>query len=275
MSSVVVNDGTTALTWDNNDFTWDTLSASLTWNTAETVGTTVTVTYNLALTETFEKVTTSTREFTETIGLSDSFSNSTTKEIIESLVLSSRLVRGSSSVIYDVALRSAGTMNLNDIRTIARQAQVAGYEPGVEFLPGDYDFQEAIIGLVLTNNTGTKIGFKEIDVYTDTPDVIDRGTVEITNSGSSYDPTDGYTTVTLNKEYHTMPNITVTAAGGTDLAEAMLDPNGFSQVGTVISFRVKLVKSTSNNYVDNTTLVLGGGTTTPVTGTLYWKAVGY
>jgi len=227
--------------------------------------------YTFSISDSFEKSTTSNRVFEETLSIQDSYTKTFNKTFNESLPIQVSYIQNSLAVIYDITVRSASSYDLRDIRDFARQSQVAGYEPGVEFLPGDYDFKEAIVGLVLTNTTGSKIGFKEIDMYTDTPDVVDRGTVEITNSGPNYDSTDGYTTVYLNKEYHFVPNVTATVVSGTTLAEPFFDPDGFTNT----SFRVKLIESAGGGTVSGSTLIVGGGSTTQVTGTLLWKAVGY
>lgn len=274
--SVEVETESVTLTWDNNSLTWDSLG-DYTWDSCDLIGTFLTVTYDLELTESLTKNADHTKIIEENLTLKDTISKGFNLAFNEYLKLQPNLLQNSSSVIYDVSLRSAGGLGLNDIRTLARQFQVAGYEQGVEFLPGDYDFKEAIVGLVLTNNTTQKVGFKEIDVYTDTPDIMDRGEIEITNSGTNYNPLDGYTTVYLNKKYHNIPNITATAVSGTAVATCVFDPNGYYRDPdtSIIRFRVKLTKSVTGNYINNTTLVLGGGTTTPVTGVLLWKAVGY
>ena len=274
--STEVSYDTTDITWNNSPYTWDDVPAAYTWDYCIITGYMIVTDYSLDIGDSFSKVTTSNRLFTETLPINTSLTRTFNKYLEDNLDLSVSYVQNSSSIIYDVSLRSAGTTNINDIRTLARQFQVAGYEPGVEFLPGDYDFKEAIVGLVLTNNTATKIGFKEIDMYTDTPDIIDRGTVEITNSGPNYDPLSGFTTVTLNKKYHFMPNITASVVGGNDLAEPYFDPTGFiKHEDSSISFRVKLAVSSGNSSVSGTTLIIGSGSTSATTGTLAWKAVGY
>lgn len=270
MTTVVTHD-TTDITWNNSAYTWDTVPESYTWDYCIITGFNVVTDYILTVQDSFTKATTNNRVFSESLPVRTSYTKEFTKALFENLPIRDSYIQNSASVIYDVSLRSAGSYNINDIRTLARQFQVAGYEPGVEFLPGDYDFKDAIVGLVLTNNSGSKIGFKDIDVYTDTPDIIDRGEIEITNSGPNYDAETGYTTVYLNKPYHFVPNVTATVVSGNDLAEPLFDPDGF----TNISFRVKLVESTGGSTVSGSTLIIGGGSTSETTGTLLWKAVGY
>lgn len=272
MVDVVVTASESAITWNNTIYTWDSIPSSNTWSSNHLTGHSLVAEYLFTIEESYEKVDTYVRNFSETLPVNDSYDKEVFKEIIETLPLTDKFVQNSLATIYDVALRSAANVDLSKLRTIARQSQIAGYEEGVEFLPGDYEFKDAIVGIVVTNKTtNKKVGFKSIDAYVDTPDIIDRGTIEITNTGDNYDPVTGYTTVYLNKVYHTVPNITASVVSGTDLAEALFDPNGFA----VDSFRVKLVVSSPGNTVENTTLVLGGGTTSQTTGTLLWKASGY
>lgn len=270
MSEVVtVQSSGSSLNW-NSGYTWDSLPSDFTWNSNTLTGYNITVQSSLGITDSGASGSVNKRETTETIPLEDSIKNSITKVLVENLRITDFFVRNSGGVLYDVTVRNnADSYTVDDLGQMAR-SQVGGYEPGVEFLPGDYDFKEAIIGLVVTNNSQKKIGFKEIDMYTDTPDVIDRGTVTITNSGDNYDPVTGYTTVYLNKEYHTVPNITASVVSGNTLAEPVFDPNGFSTT----YFKVKLVLGGGNNSVSGTTLMLNGNPLI-TTGTLLWKAAGY
>lgn len=258
MVTVTVTSGTTPYTWNNTNYNWDTVPVEATWDNCNITGHSIVAEYELAVIESYTKATTFDRRFTETFDLSDSYTKTLTKPFIETFNLKDYLVQTPPCVIYDVVLRSSANLDISKLRTIARQAQVAGYEEGVELLPGDYNYRDAIIGLVVTNNTGTKkIGFKNIDMYVDTPDIIDRGSINITNSGANYDPTTGYTTVYLNKPYHFVPNVLAAVVGGTQLGDYIFDPNGFTNV----SFRVKIVLKSDH--------------TTATTGTLLWEAVGY
>lgn len=272
MVDVVVTSGDSPITWNNTVYTWDSVPSYNTWESNHVTGHSLFVEYLFTVEESFEKETKYIRRFSENLPIKDNYNKGLVKEIHETLPVIDNYIESSSSVLYDLALRSAANVDLSKLRVIAKQAQIAGYEEGVEFLPGDYEFQDAIIGVVVTNKTtNKKVGFKSIDAYVDTPDIIDRGTIEITNTGDNYDPITGYTTVYLNKLYHTVPNVTASVVSGNELAEVLFDPNGFA----IDSFKVKIVVSASNNTVENTTLVLGGGTTEQTTGTLLWKASGY
>ena len=94
-------------------------------------------------------------------------------------------------------------------------------------------------------------------MYVDTPDIVDRGSINITNSGPNYDSSTGYTTVYLNKPYHFVPNVMAAVVSGTQLGDYIFDPDGFTNT----SFRVKIV--------------VKGSPTTATTGTLLWEAIGY
>lgn len=258
MVTVTVTSGTTPYTWNNTQYTWDSVPADTTWDNCVITGHTLIAEYELAVMDSVEKKTSYIRTFTDSLNIIDIYGKTLDKLFIENLNIKDNYIQNPPSVIYDIVLRSAANMDISKLRTVARQAQVAGYEEGVELLPGDYNYRDAIVGLVVTNKTGNKkIGFKNIDMYVDTPDIIDRGSVVITNSGANYDPVTGYTTVYLNKPYHFVPNVLAAVVGGTQLGDYVFDPNGF----TNISFRVKIV--------------LKGDHTTATTGTLLWEAVGY
>lgn len=248
-------EGTSGEFW----YTWDSVPDDFTWDDNYITSWVLEVQSNeFNITDSFSKVTNYRRFFTENFNVTDLFSKQLTKNLFETLYLTVDFIQNSASVVYDVSVRSASYYSLQEIRTLARQFQIAGYEPGVEFLPGDYDFERAVVGLVVTNNNkDATIGFKEIDMYTDTPDIIDRGDTEITNSGPNYDSQTGYTKVYYNKPYHTRPNVIAAAVGGSVLSDYIIDPNDFTNT----YFRVKLVAK--SDY------------TTPTTGTLLWKATGY
>lgn len=258
MVDVTVTSGDTAYTWNNTGYTWNTVPQEATWDDCYITGHTITAEYELLVEESFDKITYYRRVFEEDLDIGDSFKKTLNKYLKENFNIKDSLIQNSNSIIYDIVLRSAANIDLSKLRTIARQAQVAGYEEGVEFLPGDYEFKDAIVGVVITNNTATKrIGFKTLDTYVDTPDIIDRGSIIITNSGTDYDSATGFTTVHLNKPYHFVPNVVAAVVSGTELGDYIFDPGGFTNT----SFRVKIVKK--------------GDPTTLTTGTLLWEAVGY
>ena len=152
MVDVVVTSGTTELTWNNSLYTWDTVPADATWDDCYVSGHIITAEYDFIVDETNEKATEYHRLIEETFNITDGYSKIINKNITVSLPIEDRLVRNSNAVMYDVVLRSSANIDISKLRTIARQA-LAGYEDGVEFLPGDYEYKEAIVGLVLTNNS--------------------------------------------------------------------------------------------------------------------------
>jgi len=248
-------EGTSGEFW----YTWDSVPDTFTWDDNYITSWVLEVeSKEFNITDSFSKVVTFRRYFEESFNLNDSFAKQVTKNLSETIYLDVQFIQNSASIVYDISVRSASYYDLQDLRTFARQSQIAGYEQGVEFLPGDYDFERAVIGLVVTNNNkDSTIGFKEIDMYTDTPDVMDRGAAEITNSGPNYDSQTGYTKVYYNKPYHLRPNVVAAVVGGSVLSDYIIDPNDFTNT----YFRVKLVAKSDYS--------------TPTTGNLLWKATGY
>lgn len=91
----------------------------------------------------------------------------------------------------------------------ARLRAPAGYLPWRNFLDGDYSYQHALVWarLAATSDATGDITLNELWTFADLPDVLDRGTVSVSGSGSA--------SVTFNRTFHGIPEISITQVGGT------------------------------------------------------------
>lgn len=139
----------------------------------------------------------------------------------------------------------------NDLQNLSTDIAPLGYERSRPLFPGEYTYQDAIVGIQMKSNlTGNKIGVYQAKLNVDVEDVVDRGRVEVTST----DPLTP-TRVTYNKKYYVAPE---------ELMFNVLQTEEPSLVQVVEKtdeyFEIMLKGINSGNYV---------------TGTVSWVSTGY
>ncbi|WP_034619326.1 hypothetical protein [Chitinibacter tainanensis] len=126
-----------------------------------------------------------------------------------------------------------------------------GFIPGLggfrDFIPGEYEYQNATFRLAFTSNQGSLARVKKIETSVDVPDIIDRGTAVITNAGIGL-------YIAFNRVFMIKPEIVirVQSATGVVIPEISNDDK--------FGFTLKLKNPSNGQYV---------------TGTASWAAHGY
>lgn len=142
--------------------------------------------------------------------------------------------------------------SLADIRNFALNGAPYGYENIRPLIPGEYTYENALVGIRVRKNTPSAVvGFEGAILNVDVEDVVDKGTVEVT----SIDP-DNPTIVRYGKWYYNKPE------------ELMFSVSNFSEpcVVEVLTSDDKGFSIMLKSTIDNTKYV---------TGTVHWLANGY
>ena len=163
------------------------------------------------------------------------------------VALRSALLRNANGVFGDVSIRNSAITLTDFIRLVATR-HPEGYAEMKQFLPGDYRFQDAIVGIVAEPVSGANsdIAVLQAKTTTDVQDLHDRGSASISTAGL---------TINLNRVYTVPPEIQVTVTAGASLA--------IPQVTTITttSFFVRLYQASNP--------------ANPVAGSISWSAIGY
>lgn len=101
---------------------------------------------------------------------------------------------------------SANPITASDFaQMITRQGPV-GYTNFARLIPGDYSYQRALIKVAMSSVGNDRPQIDQLKLVADLPDILDRGISVISVGG---------TTVSFNKNYSAVPDVTATLRSGT------------------------------------------------------------
>ena len=108
-------------------------------------------------------------------------------------------------VIGGVQVRNTA-MPLDTFKTYAPYHAPTGYAPFKELVPGDFNYQNALVWVSLVNfDRSLNVRLASAKLRVDVPDVVNRGTLSVGTGGSS---------VTYAPGYKALPTLQVTQTGG-------------------------------------------------------------
>lgn len=169
----------------------------------------------------------------------------------EVVAVDDRFLRALKGIVEEVTLKKGG-MTAEDFQQLVNQP--TGYERFIPYIVGEYEYQKALVRLVVTpGSLGAEPAVYNVVVHVDIDDTMDRGTTVITDTSAA-------TTVHFSKHYYTRPEVTVTLRGGST-ADGIITPN-VTEIGKDDDgyyFKVELLKSDG----------------TRARGTITWQSVGY
>lgn len=184
----------------------------------------------------------------ETLTIKDSEKKTYTMKVSEALNLIETYMRKANAVFSNMVV-SEGDMDQRTFMNAVDSGAVVGYEPFHDFIPGDYSYQKALFRVILESVNSDRARLNQLSVTVDVPDVFDRGQVVIDAAHAA-----AGVAVTFGRQFHMVPEVTLTLKGGTVLAiPDVLNP-------TSTGFTAKLKDPTTGNGV---------------AGTLTWAAHGY
>ena len=200
----------------------------------------------LSVTEANQAITAFLRDLSEAFGLDELGAKHSGRVSDESVGLIDALLRHANAVMADLAVRSS-PMDEAAFRAMVADKAPLGYGRFRDLVPGDYEYANAIIGLLLSAPvTGERIAISNAVLNVDVPDVRDRGTASVPVGGAE---------IAFNRSFAEPPEVQVTLkAGGTpSLPEVLFI--------TTTGFSVRLLDAADG--------------VTPVAGTVSWSALGY
>jgi hypothetical protein len=152
-------------------------------------------------------------------------------------------------IISDIMI-SSGDMTMPYFEDFLKYGNVPGYEKWRNFIPGDYEYREAMIRVVLESKNADRGLLTNLQATIDVPDVLDRGTATVTVAANG-------ATVTFNRTFHITPEITLATRSGASSNPVVPEYNG---VPTKTGMTIRLRDTVTGVFV---------------TGSFTWAAHGY
>lgn len=188
------------------------------------------------------------KAISETITVTDNLGKTYSLKVSEALQIIETYMRKANAVFSNMAITNAD-MSVRDFANAIDSGTVPGYEGFHDFIPGDYTYQKALFRVILESVNSDRARLNDLSVTVDVPDIFDRGQVIIDAAHAA-----AGVTVVFNRQFHAIPEVTLTLKGGTVLAiPGVLNP-------TTAGFTAILKDPTTGNGV---------------AGTLTWAAHGY
>lgn len=172
------------------------------------------------------------RNYDESLTITEAQDNKFGLNFAQSFSIIDSWRRAADMVISDMIVGN-GDMHIEDFDDFIRYGNAPGYTKWRDFVPGDYEYQEALIRAVLESKNSDRGMLTGLQISIDVPDLIDRGSATITSASTGV-------TVTYGKNFHIIPEITLATKGGVD--GTTLTPHLVSATKT--SFVVKMKDQT-------------------------------
>lgn len=208
-----------------------------------------------AVAESFIRSASFIRGFQETIDLDEVAAKLVSKLSRTSLGIAERMIVPAWMVIADITARELEVgqeYTHQDFLESVEKTAMPGWSQWRNFLHGDYEYSKAMFRVVMNSLSSDRAFLEECEVAVDVPDVIDRGSVRITEA---YAATGVY--VEFAREYHVIPEINLTARGGVGSNPAAAELMGSP---TLLGFTARLRDTITGQ---------------PVAGTFSWSSIGY
>lgn len=190
------------------------------------------------------------RNFAETLAIAETLANNFGLKKSEAFAIVDAWRRQGDMVISDMMLSNAGNVTMEDFIDFMTYGAVPGYEKWRDFIPGDYEYREAMFRVVLESKNADRGLLTNLQATIDVPDLIDRGSTTIVSAATG-------AVVTYNRTFHIVPEITLAARGG--VGGNPIAPEFYGSP-TKTNFTVRLRDTVTGAYV---------------TGSFTWAAHGY
>lgn len=181
----------------------------------------------IALVEVFGRAGAFQRAIAEGFSVSDSIAKAMSIPKSEAFQIFDEYRRRANGVISDMIISSAD-MTLAEFASAVDNGHAPGYESFRDFVPGDYQYQEAIFRAVLESSTSDRARLTDLTLTVDVPDMNDRGSVTISAGQAATG-----VRVNFNRGFHVVPEITTATKSGTVFAIAKAinpDVTGFTMI---------------------------------------------
>lgn len=153
------------------------------------------------------------------------------------------------AVISDILITS-GDANDADFAAFMATASAPGYGAWRRFSPGDYEYSDALVRLVVTSASTDRALVTDLQMTVDVPDLSDRGSATITDANAG-------AVVVFSRLFHVIPEVVAavkSGAGSNPIAVEM------KALPTKTGFTARMRDTITGAYV---------------TGSFTWAANGY
>lgn len=198
-----------------------------------------------AFAEAFARTVKFIRDFAESVALDDDLAKTFEKLELQDFNVMSEMVVPAFMVIADMLIErlDAGQdVEFRDFLQSIETGAIPGWAPWRSFVPGDYEYSKAMFRVVMDSISADRGQIEVCEAAMDVPDVIDRGSARVLVAA------DGVY-VEFEREYHIIPEITLTSKGGVGT-----NPTAAELVGapTLLGFTAKLRDTMTGELVAGT-----------------------
>lgn len=201
----------------------------------------------MAMSDMLGRVVAYNRALDENFSTSDAIKRVAALSLAESIEVGSELLRNGLGVYSEAELFDRALSD-EEFRALLLGDAPSGYKSFRPFLPGDYEYQEALVRVALIAKDTDRAVVSHLEVDIDVPDVSDRGTQVV--------DTPGAVRIYFGRRFLTPPEVTLTTKGGV--------------VGVIAI--PKIIGAITRTYFDAIIEDVSGEA---VAGTFAWSAVGY
>lgn len=170
------------------------------------------------------------------------------KNIAESINIKDERRDNSRSVVSDIFV---GNTDIDQAAfdAILSNGSAVGYESFRNFIGGDYEYSKVLFKGVVNSGTSDAARITSLTMDVDVPDILDKGNA-VTSAGAPI-------TVTLNRSFYSVTEVSATLKGGTIVAVPRV--SNIRTISGISYFDVELIDVNGNRIV----------------GTVSWSAKGY
>lgn len=146
------------------------------------------------------------RNFAETFVVAEAIVKRCNVDFFESLRVVDAWRRAADMVISDIIIGTTD-MTAEDFADFLAYGSSPAYTDWRDFVPGDYEYQEAMFRAVIESKNSDRGLLTGFEVAVDVPDLIDRGSATIVDANAGI-------TIVFSRTFHLVPEITLSTKGG-------------------------------------------------------------
>lgn len=145
------------------------------------------------------------RRFADALDVNDALKRSVGMKASEAIKLGEELLRGADGVIDEMAVLEAA-LTVEEFAKLLQQDSPSNYTEFRRLIPGDYEYQEALVRAAVTSQTGDRARIVDLNLQIDVPDVTDRGRATCTSGATTYVP--------FTRTFMEPPEVSLAVVGG-------------------------------------------------------------
>ena len=161
---------------------------------------------SIAFVEVMSKSVSFIRKFAETVAIASTVAKTYDIHKYEAFRMVDAWRRAADMVISDIIISTAD-MTDEDFADFLAYGSSPAYTDWRDFVPGDYEYQEAMFRAVIESKNSDRGLLTGFEVAVDVPDLIDRGSATIVDANAGI-------TIQFSRTFHLVPEITLSTKGG-------------------------------------------------------------